>query len=128
MSDTISQSPAAMRATTLDTWAAHDWSHGVLLPHLEPHDQIIVRTRNSTYEIVVLVPQTATILVRGGSFFPTFTRVRVAGSSLGGGFLKLHGIFAGLQMELLTDDLPIITTRVRSVRVFPASARVDATH
>ena len=115
MNTTISRSPAA----TLDTWTAHDWSHGVLLPQLAPHDQLIVRTRNSTYEIIVMVPHTASVMVRGGAFFPTFTPARVAGSSLGGGLLKLHGVYGGFQMELLTDVLPIITTRVRTVSVLP---------
>ena len=114
-----SRSHGACAAATLETWTAHDWSHGVLLPHLAPHDRLIVRTRNSTYEIVVLVPYTASIMVRGGAFFPDFTPARVAGSSLGGGFLKLHGVYAGFQMELVTDDLPIITTRVRTVSVLP---------
>jgi hypothetical protein len=58
-------------------------------------------------------------MVRGGAFFPNFAPARVAGSSLGGGFLKLHGVYAGFQMELVTDDLPIITTRVRTVSVLP---------
>jgi hypothetical protein len=57
-----------------------------------PHDRLIVRTRNSTYEIVVMVPYVASVMVRGGAFFPDFTPARVAGSSLGGGFLKLHGV------------------------------------
>ena len=114
---TIAKSPAPVPAVTLETWTAHDWSHGVLLPHLAPHDRLIVRTRNSTYEIVVMVPDIAAVMVRGGAFFPDFTPARVAGSSLGGGFLKLHGVYAGFQMELVTDDLPIITTRVRTVSV-----------
>ena len=117
MNTTISRSPALVPAATLDTWTAHDWSQGVLIPHLAPHDRLIVRTRNSTYEIIVLVPHTASVLVRGGAFFPTFTAARVAGSSMGGGFLKLHGVYAGFQLELLTDDLPIITTRVQTVSV-----------
>ena len=119
MSSTIAKSPAPQPVATLDTWAAHDWSHGVLLPQLAAHDRLIVRTRNSTYEIVVLVPHTASVMVRGGAFFPTFMPARVAGSSLGGGFLKLHGVYAGFQMELVTDDLPIITTRVQTVSVLP---------
>ena len=117
MNTTSSRSPAPVPAVTLDTWTAHDWSHGVLLPHLAPHDQLIVRTRNSVYEIIVMVPHTASVMVRGGRFFSTFTPAQVVGSSLGGGFLKLHGVYAGLQMELVTDDLPIITTRVRTVSV-----------
>ncbi len=72
--------------------------HGVHLPDLAPHDHLIVRTRNSTYEIIVLVPHTASVMVRGGAFFPTFTPARVAGSSLGGGFLKMHGVYAGFQL------------------------------
>ena len=120
MNTTISRSPAPAPAATLDAWTAHDWSQGVLLPQLAPHDQLIVRTRNSTYEIIVMAPHTASVMVRGGAFFPTFTPARVAGSSLGGGFLKLHGVYAGFQMELVTDDLPIITTRVRTVSVLPA--------
>ena len=72
-----------------------------------------------TYEIVVMVPDIASVMVRGGAFFADFTPARVAGSSLGGGFLKLHGVYAGFQMELVTDDLPIITTRVRTVSVLP---------
>ena len=119
MNTTIAQSPALVPAATLDTWTAHDWSQGVLLPHLALHDQLIVRTRNSTYEIIVVVPHTASVMVRGGAFFPTFAPARVAGSSLGGGFLKLHGIYAGFQMELVTDDQPIVTTRVRTVSVLP---------
>jgi hypothetical protein len=106
-------------AATLDRWTAHDWSLGVLLPHLAPHDRLIVRTRNSTYELVVMVPHTASVMVRGGAFFPTFTPAHVAGSSLGGGLLKLHSVCPGFQMELVTDDLPIITTRVRMVSVLP---------
>ena len=117
MNTTISTSPAPVLAATLDKWTTHDWSHGVLLRHLAPHDRLIVRTRNSTYEIIVVVPDTASVMVRGGAFFSTFTPARVAGSSLGGGFLKLHGVYAGFQMELLTDDLPIITTRVRTVSI-----------
>ena len=119
MNTTIHRSPAPVPAATLDRWTAHDWSLGVLLPHLAPHDRLIVRTRNSTYELVVTVPHTASVMVRGGAFFPTFTPAHVAGSSLGGGLLKLHSVCPGFQMELVTDDLPIITTRVRMVSVLP---------
>jgi len=119
MNTTISGSPARVPAATLDTWTAHDWRHGVFLPNLAPYDRLIVRTCNSTYEIIVMVPYTASVMVRGGAFFPHFTPARVAGSSLGGGFLKLHGVYAGFQMELVADDLPVITTRVRTVSVLP---------
>jgi hypothetical protein len=80
MNTAIFGSPARVPAATLDTWTAHDWSTGVLLPHLAPHDRLIVRTRNSTYEIIVMVPHTASVMVRGGAFFPNFTAARVAGT------------------------------------------------
>ena len=120
MHSTLAGSSSTLPAATLDTWTAHDWRQGVLLPNLAPHDRIIVTTRNSTYEIIVLVPHTASVLVQGGTFFPTFTPACLTGSSLGGGLLKLSTIHAGFQMELITDGLPIITTRVRSVSVRPA--------
>ena len=122
MQSTISKSPSALPAATLDRWTALDWSNGVLLPQLTTHDRVLVRTRNSTYELIVTVPHTASVLVRGGTFFPSFTPAQLAGSSLGGGFLKLHGVYPGFQMELITEELPIITTRVRSVSVLPAQA------
>ena len=120
MHSTISGLPRRLPAATLDMWTAHDWSQGVLIPQLAPHDRIIVRTRNSTYVLIVTVPHTASILVRGGAFLPNFTPARLAGSSMGGGCLKLYGVYAGFQMELVTKDLPLITTRVRSVSVLQA--------
>jgi hypothetical protein len=101
-------------------WTAHDWSQGVLLPQLAPHDRVIVCTRNSTYELIVTEPRTASVLVRGGTFLPTFTPARLAGSSMGGGCLKLYGVYAGFQMELVTEHLPLITTQVKSIRVLRA--------
>jgi hypothetical protein len=118
MSTTIHRSPARVPGSTLDTWTKHDWK-GALLSQLAPYDRLIVRTRNSVYEIIVMAPHTASVMIRGGTFFPTFTPARVAGSSLGRGFLKLHGVYAGFQMELVADDRPIITTRVRTVAVLP---------
>ena len=99
----------------LNAWTTHDWRDGVLVSDLTVHDRLTVCTRNSTYEIIVMEPQTAEVLVRGGRFFPQFAPARVAGSSLGGSFLKLHGVYAGFQLELITDDLPVITTRIRTV-------------
>lgn len=118
MSTTISRLPSR-GPSSLDSWTGHDWRHGVILPHLGPYDQLIVQTRNSTYEIIVIEPQTASVLVRGGRFFPEFRPARVVGSSLGGGLLKIHGVYAGFQLELVADQA-ILTTRVRTVAVLPA--------
>jgi hypothetical protein len=99
----------------LSAWSAHDWRGGVHVDDLIALECIIVKTENSTYEIVVLSPDTAHILVRGGAFFPVFTQARLAGSSLGGSFLKLRSVHVGFRLELSTERGFIITSPVRSV-------------
>lgn len=107
MDTTRSGSSAAVLAPTLDRWTALDWSNGVQVPHLSPHDPIIVSTRNSTYEIIVLVPHTVLVMVRGGQFFPEFTPAFVAGSSLGGGLSQaaryLRRVSNGVRDRRSTD-------------------------
>ena len=99
----------------LSTWSRHEWTDGVQLETMPALTTLVVRTRNSTYEITVVSPHTADVLVRGGAFFPAATRTCVAGSSLGGSFLKRRGIYVGFQMELHDGQRTIITTRVRSI-------------
>jgi hypothetical protein len=122
MTSTIGGSRTRVPASAqLNAWAAREWVDGVVIDELSPHDRLIVRTRNSTYEIIVAVPHTAEVLVRGGAFFPDFTPAHVAGSSLGGAFLKLHGIYARFQLEIAAKGQPVVTTtRVRHVTVVPA--------
>ena len=99
----------------LSAWSAHDWRDGVHVDDLIALECLVVKTENSTYEIILLSPETAQILVRGGVFFPVFTRARLAGSSLGGSFLKLRSVHVGFRLELSTDRGFIITSPVRSV-------------
>ncbi len=107
----------------LDHWSGHDWQNGVVVNRLSLHDRLTVHTRNSVYEIIVTTPQTSEVLVRGGAFFPEFTPARVAGASLGGSFLKLHGVYPGFQLEIVAGDQSVITTRVRTVVVTAAPER-----
>jgi hypothetical protein len=113
---------AVAPAGLLDRWAAHDWQDGLRLTDLLPLDRVIVRTLNSTYEIVVMTPATADIAVRGGAFFASLTRARLAGSSLGGSFLKLHSIHVGFRMEIVADAQPIITSPVQTIEIARDSA------
>ena len=101
----------------LDTWSSHDWTEGVQLETIEDMETLTVRTENSTYEITVICGRTGEILIRGGRFFPEFTPAKLAGSSLGGSFLKLRGIYAGFSLEVHFDKRLIITSRVRSISV-----------
>jgi hypothetical protein len=99
----------------LATWSGREWSAGVQVDSLPPLEELVVRTRNTTYTITVLSPQTGEVIVRGGHFFPQPTRARVTGASLGGTFLKIRGIYVGFAIELWHDGETIVTSSVRSI-------------
>jgi hypothetical protein len=113
MDSTVRCSASAL----LDTWSSHDWSEGVQLETMQDMETLTIRTENSTYEITVISGRTGEILVRGGRFFPEFTPARLAGSSLGGSFLKLRGIYVGFSLEIHFEKRLIITSRVRKIAV-----------
>jgi hypothetical protein len=117
--DTAIGSPTTTVASSslLDRWAAHDWHDGLHVSELMPLDRIVVQTQNSTYEIVVTTPATAQVIVRGGAFFPAFAPVRLAGSSLGGSFLKLHSIHVGFRMELISESQSLVTSTVQTISI-----------
>ena len=101
---------------TLDAWTACAWAQrGVQLDGLEPLQVLRVRTRNSTYDLVLAGDRPGELLVRGGRFFPHWTRVQLAGASLGRGCLKRHGIYAGFRMELYWGGRHVITSPVHSI-------------
>ena len=101
----------------LDTWSSHSWTEGIQLETIQDMEKLTVRTENSLYQITVICGRTGDILVRGGRFFPEFTEARLAGSSLGGSFLKLRGMYVGFNLEIHFDKLIIITSRVRQISV-----------
>src|SRR5262249_8665452 len=94
----------------LGAWNSYAWRHGVRVDELTSLDRLTVLTRHSKYEIVVVSPTTAEVLVRGGEFFPSFTPVRLAGSTLGGSFLKLRSIFVGFNIEFTVDGGAVVTS------------------
>jgi hypothetical protein len=101
----------------LDTWSSHDWTDGVQLETLQDMDSLTLQTENSTYDITVICGRTGEILIRGGRFFPEFTSARLAGSSLGGSFLKLRGIYIGFSLEIHLEKRLIITSRIREISI-----------
>ena len=101
----------------LATWSKHEWTEGLQIDGLRELDTLSVRTVNSVYEIIILHPRTAEVLVRGGKFFPQHTTVFLAGSSLGGSFLKLHGIYVGFKMEFHVGREAIVTSDVQSIEI-----------
>ena len=111
MDSTVKCSASAL----LDTWSSHNWTEGVQLETMQDMEALTVRTENSTYEITVICGRTGDILIRGGRFFPEFTAARLAGSSLGGSFLKLRGVYVGFSLEVHFEKRLIITSRVRKI-------------
>ena len=113
MSDSTSCSAAAI----LDTWAHHKWSNGLQVNSVPDFTRITVQTRNTTYEVTVIDGAAREVVIRGGRFFPAFTEARLTGSTLGGSFLKIGGIYAGFNMEILAAGTTVVTTPVQSIRV-----------
>jgi hypothetical protein len=110
------QSTLAVPASgVLSAWTRHDWRTGIHVTDLATLETLVVRTQNSVYEVVLVAGDSARVLVRGGAFFPVFTPARLAGSSLGGAFLKLHSVHVGFRLEFSTESGVIVTSPVRSV-------------
>ena len=111
----MSESLSCPAGALLDTWVAHDWAYGLQIEYLPEWESLTVDTDNSRYDLTILCGRTGHVLVRGGPFFPEVTAAHLAGSSLGGSFLKLRGIYVGFRMELQGRQGRIITSRVRSI-------------
>lgn len=128
MSDTTLSGivPATSRkaAPTLQGFAeAAIESEGVYLASLAAIDQLEVRTRNSVYKLTMLGD--GRVLVLGGAFFPVWTEAQLAGSTLGGSFLKVGWVGCGFCMEFFHAGQRIVTTRAREIRkIEPAPAQV----
>ena len=120
MADAItSRATTAVRTptATLDSWSAREWGGGLQLASLNTLDVLHIQTRNTLYEITILDAASAEVLVRGGKFFPEHRRAVLSGSSLGGAFLKMHGIYVDFCMEINTGVVRVVTTAVESISV-----------
>jgi predicted alpha/beta-fold hydrolase len=104
----------------LDTWSAEKWTNGLQIDELDQLETLSVETMNHTYEITIINPATAEVMVRGGDFFPERTLAQFSGASFGGSFLKRYGIYAGLKMEFRAGGKRIITSPVRRIGLVTA--------
>jgi len=94
----------------LNKWSELAWQNGVQIDRLKDLQSLKVRTQNSLYEFTIVSAEHAQVLVRGGQYFTELTPVRLAGSTLGGSFLKSKGVYVGFRMELSVGGLQIFTT------------------
>jgi hypothetical protein len=115
MNTTALRSSAVPASALLHSWYSYEWRDGVHVDQLAAFDRVTAITRHSTYELIVTAPASAEIIVRGGTFFPAFTRARLAGCTMGGSFLKLRSIHVGFHIEFAIDDGVIVTSPVRTI-------------
>jgi len=78
-------------------------------------ETILITTRSSVYEVVVLRGDRGEVLVRGGKHFTEATPVLFPGSIAADGSLEPHTIGVGLRMQLICDGRFVITSPVQSL-------------
>jgi hypothetical protein len=110
----------------LDAWTATAWTGGLQIDEVPSRKSLTVCTRNSTYTIVVLRPDTGDVIVRGGRLFPSFQRAVLAGASAGGSLLKMRGIYPGLCMEIVVGGRRVLTSPVASIALASHASYADA--
>ena len=93
--------PQPDEAIQLDSCPAFQW--------------IVVRTRQSVYEIFVLSGDAGEVMVRGGRYFPEFRRATIVGSTFGGSAVRVGSICAGCHLELEADGKSFVTSRIEAV-------------
>ena len=81
---------------------------------------IVVTTRASVYEVIVLRGDRGDVLVRGGSHFTEFSPVVFLGSISEDGSLEPQRIGIGLRMKFAFRDQVVITSPVQSLSRHPA--------
>lgn len=101
----------------LDTWSEGPWTNGVQVDVMEDMEKLIIQTRNTIYEIIVIDGPSGEILVRGGHLFPELTPAHLAGATLGGSFCKMRGIYAGFRMEINVNGNRTLTSPVESIGI-----------
>jgi hypothetical protein len=115
-SGTIIRALVEARAV-LDAWSTQDWSDGLQLDTLPALRSLIIRTRNNDYRLTVIDGVRGDVLVTGGKFFPTPTRARLNGATLGGSVIKSRGVYCGFRLEFQFEGQTIVTTRVKKIEL-----------
>lgn len=78
---------------------------------------LTIRTRYSTYEMIVRDRARHDVLLKGGPFFPEWTEARLNGSTTGGSALRSGWIGIGLRIEVVVDSSRFTTSPVQSILI-----------
>ena len=85
-------------------------------------ETIVVTTRSSVYELIVLHGDQGDVLVRGGRHFTELQHALFLGSAADHGTFKVQTLDIGLRMAFIAGDRFVITSEVQSL-----SRRADGT-
>jgi hypothetical protein len=107
--------PAAIEHDLCEPLPTPEWNEGIQINACLPLDRLVVKTRNSVYEVVVVSPTDGRVLVRGGRLFPDFRKAQLVGATAGGHTLKLFGIYVGLCVEFFVNPQTVTTSPVAAV-------------
>ena len=110
---------------TLDGFALRSSERsGFMITGLEPGVTLVVKTRHSSYRLVILDGARRLVAVDGG-IFPETTVVRLSGATFGGSALKVGWIVVGLRLEFCDGTRQITSSPVESVEI-QSTSRDDA--
>ena len=85
-------------------------------------ETIVVTTRSSVYELVVLRSARGLIVVRGGRHFPKCRRALFLGSMADDGAVAPRTIDIGLRLKFVSGNRSFLTSPVQSICRRPPSA------
>ncbi len=91
---------------------------GIHLSRLKPGTRVVVKTKNSIYEMTVI--EGNRIWLKGGKYFPEFVERYFLGSTWGGACLKLHWVGYDMRMEFTNSSNGVVET-IRTSRVEAAT-------
>jgi hypothetical protein len=92
---------------------------GIAIDALDAGVMLVVRTRHSSYRLVVVDGPQHLVCVHGGVFAEP-TTLRLCGATAGGSAVKVGWILIGMRMEFSVGTRRITSSNVHSVRVEPA--------
>jgi hypothetical protein len=108
--DPKSSSDYVPSGAILSRWSESAWENGLQVDRLRDMQSLKIQTLNSLYELTIISASHCQVLLRGGRHFPEWTPLGFSGSTFGGSFIKMRGIYIGFCMEFHLGEMRIFTT------------------